>query len=265
MPAALDTVSFSVTAPGATITATTAVTGDSLTVRNSLLTAPVYLLNHWAWNVTAGIMQVRSPKLHDNVRGLRKRVLANSVEVTEAIGAPQKMFPQDTLIVELSGGGAGEIDTGSMLFYYTDLPGQAAALIDVPTLQKRIVNLFTVEVPVTTSGSAGYSGGVAINSSFDFFQANTWYAILGALVDARCASVCIRGADTGNLRVSVPGETTRQDVTSRWFVLLSHYLNLPLIPLINSANKAGTIVDILGNNTATTSNVNVIMAQLSPT
>jgi hypothetical protein len=265
MGAVIDTITFQATAPGvAAFAASIPASGDSFTVRNTALTDPIFMLQHWAWNQTAGSLRVRSPKLHDNVQGIRREVPAAAVDITESFAVPQRLWPQDTLIFEQMGSGtAGQIETGSALLYYGNFPGISATLIDLPTLQKNVVNLFSPIVTPTPGVGGGYTGAVAINATEDLYIANTWYALLGYMTSARCATVSVRGPDTGNLRCSGPGEPLKQDVTARWFVLLTAWYGLPLIPCFNSANKQSTFLDVVTNQTGGALNVNLMLAQLS--
>lgn len=265
MPNALDTISGFVTAPSNVFTAWTMAAGDSLTVRNANPAKRSLLLAAWPWNNAAGTLRVRSPKLHDNVQGIRVNALANDVENEVWPGVVQTLYPQDTLVVEQTGSAtAGQIETGSLLAYYEDLPGVAARFIASADLLKRMVNVFTNEVTCTPAAAGGYSGQQAFNSTFDLSQANTDYALIGYSVSARCATVSMRGPDTGNLRVSGPGEPSKREVTTQWFKSLSDATGIPLIPVINSANKAGTFIDVVSNQTAAQVVVDLIMAQLAP-
>ncbi|MGH9770408.1 MAG: hypothetical protein ACRD4Q_01700 [Candidatus Acidiferrales bacterium] len=265
MGQALDTISGFVTAPGNAFTQWTPAAGDSLTVRNANSAKRTMLLNLWGWNNAAGTLRVRSPKLHDNVQGIRASVLSNDVEVELAVGQMQTLYPQDSLVAEQTGSAvAGQIETGSMLLWYEDLPGVAGRFLAPADIAKRQINVFTNEVTIAPGAAGGYQGQQAFNSAFDLTQANTDYALLGYVVSARCATVALRGPDTGNLRCAGPGEPTKRDLTSRWFYLLSSAFALPLIPVINSANKAGTFIDIVANQAAGAVTVDLIMAQLSP-
>ena len=265
MPAAMQVVTGFVTAPGATQTALTMATGDSLTTQNGTPGAAITLLSHWAHNQAAGILIVKSPKMHDNNQGLRDRILVNSVDQLEPFGVGTKMYPVDTLTATLSGSaGAGVIESASLLMYYADLPGITARFIDPPTLAKRQIDLMYTEVAITAGAAGGYSGAAGINSSFDNFQAGYDYALLGGVVDTRCCSVTVKGADTGNLRVGFPGEPTKRDVTERWFWLLSHYFGMALIPVFASNNKAAVTVEVVQNNGAAAVNVNLLLARLAP-
>lgn len=264
MGQALDVVSGFVTAPSTTLTGWTMAAGDSLTIRNGSPGKRIMLLSHWAKNKVAGTLVVRSPKMHDNVAGLKTAVLAADVEPLLPIGVGTIMYPVDVLTVQQSGSAVGgAIETGSLLVWYEDLPGASARLIDIPTLAKRQIDLMSTEVPITPGTAGGYSGGAAVNSSNDNFQAGYDYALLGGMVSARCGSVCVRGADTANMRVGFPGEPTKRDVTQRWFTLLSQQFNLPLIPVFASNNKGAITVDVTTDDAGTAVTVDLLFARLT--
>lgn len=247
----LELVSGFVTAPGAVFTPWTLAAGNSLAVRSANINAPVFMISAWAQNQVAGVLRVRSPRLHDNVQGIRMRVPAALTlpMYPSMLGASpgqfaQPLVPQDILIVEQTGSGVGgQIEDGSLLLYYADLPGISARLTDAATVMKFGKNMIGQEVPVTTGVAGGYSGQVAINVSFDNFKANTDYALVGGMSDVRKGSVRIQGVDTGNLGVGFPGEPSIRDETASWFLNLSQEFGLPLIPVLNSANKSAILVD----------------------
>jgi len=263
---AIDTVSGYVTAPGSTFTAWTLNTGDSLVVRNANPAKRTLLVEIWGFNNAAGTLRVRSPKLHDNVQGIRSGVEAGYVGISLPYAVNQVLYPQDTLIAEQTGSStAGQVECGSLLIYYEDLPGVAGRFIDVPTLLKGLVNVVNVELALTPTGSGGnYTGQLALNAQFDLLQANTDYALMGALISARAGTVSLRGPDTGNLRCSVPCEPSDRYNTAQWFVYLAQWTGIPLIPVINSANKAGTFIDVMQNQTTTAVTVQWVFGQLAP-
>jgi hypothetical protein len=251
MPAGLEVIAGQATAPSATFTALTMNAGNTLTIRNAALATDVRLVNMWAKHQTAGVFRVRSPKLHDNVQGIRMRNPSASVIQMMPWNAAQKLVPQDNLIAEITGSAtAGQFEQGAMLVYYQDLPGQMARLTTANDIQKRGVNVFTVESTITPSALGGYSGSQAFNANFDQFKANTDYALLGYRVDVRCTVVRWLGIDTGNLGVGGPGEPLVADVTANWFVLNSINQNLPMVPVFNSANKFGITVDVMQDQAA---------------
>jgi hypothetical protein len=266
MPAALDTVVSTGTAIGAALAATTINAGDSFTVKNAVLTTDVWLLNFWVDAQVAGMVRIRSPKLHDNTDAIRSRTRLNCLEPLLPWGAPQKLVPQDTEIVELAGSAvAGDIESVVQMLYYADLPGQAARFITPDTLKQRLVNFFGNRLAITVGSTAAYTGGRAINADQDLLQANTDYAVLGMTTDIRVSAVCLRGPDTGNLRVACPGGADVQGAMKRYgsfFRDLSFWYGLPLIPVINSANKGATQIDVMGDENGGTSNVTLWLAQL---
>src|SRR6266567_9126926 len=75
---AIEVVGGRVTNPGAGLTALTPNTGGSFAIRNTTLGSRINLDGLWAKEATAGIVRVRSPRLHDNVQGIRYQVAAAS-------------------------------------------------------------------------------------------------------------------------------------------------------------------------------------------
>lgn len=265
MGLAMELISGRATAPGSTLTALTMAAGNSLTVRNAALTADIRLVEMWALNNSAGIFRVRSPKLHDNVQGIRYRVVAADPVPMFPSGAFQKLVAQDTLIAEISGSAtAGQIEQGQMLIWYADLPGSNARLANWADILPRIVNYLTVEVSVTPGSSGGYSGQVSINSTFDLLQANTDYALLGGMVDVKCATVRITSPDFANFGVGFPGYLGNRNFPARFFKELNLMTGVPTIPIFNSANKNGTLVDVVQDQTGNAVNVTLVLCQLAP-
>lgn len=264
---ALDTITSQGTAIGAALAATTIAAGDSFTIRNCALTDKVYMLSHWTHNLVAGMSRIRSPKLHDNVDAIRARALVATLDPVLPLGTRVQFYPQDTEIVELAGSAvAGDIESVVQLVYYEDLPGQAARLITPDQLKARQQHVFGNRLAITVGSTAAYTGARAINADQDLLKANTDYAVLGFTTDLRVSAICLKGPDTGNLRVSCPGGADVQDAMARygrWFIDLSKYYGMALIPVINSANKGATQIDVLGDENGGTSNVTVWLAELS--
>jgi len=267
----LELVAGQTTAPGATLTALTMNAGNSATVRMAPLGSTVALLSTWGRNNAAGIWRIRSPRLHDNVQGMRYRIPATDPTWIQPMGPWQRLVPQDTLVVELSGSAVGgQIEQAAMLIYYSDLPGVAARLIGLDELYKRAQNLWTTEIAITPGVAGGYSGQVAINSTFDNFKANTDYALLGYEVDVQCTAVRFTSPDFGQLGLGGPGTmntstagTSGRNLTSEWFVRLTRLFGIPLIPVFNAANKFGTLVDIMQNQAGAAVNVTAVLMELA--
>jgi len=261
MGKALVVVTGRTTNPGATITALTANTGDSFTVRSFPFGSQAYIDNVWGQEATAGVVRIRSPRLHDANQAIRERVIVTNPRPLMPYELRQPLYPQDVLTFELSGGGA-ETDMASMLHFYEDLPGIDAQLYTWDAIKPNIVNVAGMEVQATTSATAGqYGGTVALNATFDNWKRNVAYAILGYVSDTTVCTVGITGPDTGQLRVGGPG-TTEAIVTSDWFVENAKATNAPYIPVINAANIAATLLDLAGTTTSTTVNVTLVVAEL---
>jgi hypothetical protein len=267
----LELITSQVTAPGAVLTAAVANAGNSLQIRSADIKSKVLLIESWAFNQVAGTLRIRSPRLHDNVNGIRTRIPAAAVlpkypGIIQG-GFGQFLIPQDTLIVEQSGSGVGgQIEENSQLIYYDSLPGIAARLIDYPTLMRAGINVATVEASIVTAITGQYGGALALNAAANFqnLKANTDYALVGGQVDTRCTSVRILGVDFGNLGVGFPGEPSIQDVLSAFFMNLSLSMNIPLIPVLNSANAGSTTIDIATNQAGGTMIVDLYLVELSP-
>jgi len=263
MPAALDTVTATGTAVGATLAAATIATGDSATIKNANLSSDVFLIQAWADNQVAGSVRIRSPKFHDNVDAIRTRVQIGVLKPLLPLGMPQRLYPQDTEILEIAGSAvAGDIESLVQLIYYADLPGQAARLQTWDQVKPKVKNLVGLRLAITLGSTAGYNGARAINADADLLKANTDYALFGMTTDTETAAVCLRGPDTGNLRVSVPGEPDSTEDTMWWFRLLSWHYGLPLIPIINSANKGATLVDCVNDENGGTANVVIWLGEM---
>jgi hypothetical protein len=240
----MQVVSGFVTAPSTTFTPWTMASGDSLAVRNAAPGSGIHLLNMWADNQVAGFLRVRSALLHDNVIGMTAGIMLSEVMPLLPMGMGQELKSQDLLIVEHTGSGvAGDIESGSLLVYYDDLPGADAKLATYAQIQNRIESYMLVTNTLASGTAGGYSGEEAINAEVDQWKANRDYALLGYLNGVECCTIGWRGPDTSNLRVGGPGTDNMRDVTANWFVTLSLMTGKATIPVFNAANKAATLID----------------------
>lgn len=253
-----------VTAPSTTFTAATMANGDSLTIGNTDLNNPIYLLNVWGDHQTAGNIRIRSPKLHDINQGIRLFDVASEVQPLMPWGMKQLLYPQDTLELMITGSGtSGDIETACLLVYYTNLPGQDAQLKRWTDIMNRIKNLFTVENTLSLGTAGGYSGEETIISEFDFGKANTMYALLGYQVSAECAAIGYRGSDLGGFRVGGPGNDINKELTGQWFKDLSIKTDLPTIPVFNWSNKGSILIDGVQDENGVDTTVTSLFAELS--
>lgn len=263
MAKALECVCGFATAPGASQVNLTMATGNSLTIRNAPIDAKTLLLATWAFCTGAGVFRIKSPRLHDNVQGIRSNTFAGNPVPLWPLGLAQKLIPQDTLTADISGSAtAGKIESAFMLIYYDNCPGVAARLASPADVLSRMANIVAVEIDCNPGAGGGWTGARALNYSYDILKANTDYALLGYIPSVACGAVRFTGVDTGNVGVAGPGHITIPQFTSRWFVELSEKLGLPLIPILNSANRAGISVDVAQNEAAAAVNVTAILAEI---
>lgn len=250
------------TNPGATITAVTMGTGNSNQVRAFNPQSRAWLENIWMQGATAGVGRVRSAKMHDAVQGLRVRNVAAIVRSLMDKDQATRMYSTDTLTIEASGGGA-EVDAIALNMFYEDLDGSNARLATWEQIKPAVVDLLTVEVAVTGPTTAGdWSAGNALNSFVDLLKADTRYAVFGYICDTESLAVALSGPDTGNYRTGGPGCIEVVE-TRDWFVRESIHSGRAHIPVINSNNRAGTMVSVANVAAGGTINVDLLMAELS--
>lgn len=262
MGKALEVITGQVTNPSTAVTLLTANTGNSFAVRSTAPGADIELLNAWAFTATAGVLRVRSPRMHDAVQNTRYQTVASQPRPVMAFEESQLLYSQDTIIAEMSGDAAA-VDLATLLVYYNDLPGISSNLHSWSEVMPLISKLTTVEVDLTSSGtSCNYSATVALNGTFDTLIADQWYAILGYECGTTGGTLGITGADTGNLRVGGP-LYNQTEFTADWFAMLSRITGKPLIPVVNSANRAAINLDCACQATATSFKVGVNLALLS--
>jgi len=146
--------------------------------------------------------------------------------------------------------------------YYEDLQGVDARLITAQEVRQRCVNLVEIAVAPTGGAAGAYGATVALNSTDNRLIADTDYALLGVRSTLVCTTVGIRGADTGNLRVSIPCMPDQIE-TERYFLDLDERSPYPLVPVIAANNQGATLVDVADVAGATAPTVTFLFAELS--
>lgn len=260
MGLAIDTVGFVATNPGASAAGTMLI-GDPAAVRNFQSTDRAYIMELFRQGATEGLVAARSPLLHDAVRGVQ----FTPSETPSALLLPrrgnQPVKAQDTIQYFIGGGGA-EVDLGGSQIWYSNLPGIAARLHMWGDLDPLIVNIEVVEVDFNTNATAGQWADTVITTTQNLLKANTDYAVLGGIVDVAVCMFGIKGPDTGNLRICMPG-VVRSEVTSEYFARFSDDNGIPYIPVINSANQGSTFLSCSAVAAGAAIKGQLILAQLS--
>lgn len=258
---AVELVTGRVVNPGAAFAALTANTDQSFAVRFHTQPGTAVLEEMWTQQLTAGQIRVNSPNMHDDNVGIRMVANASAVRRLLPEESTEILMPQDTLEVAMTGDVAATTSAG-LLIYYGDLPGISARLHAWEEIKPRIEHLYGFPVAIAGPTTAGdWSAGVALNATVDEFKANRDYAILGYTLDTECCAVAVSGSDTGNLKVGGPGPLLA-DETRAFFVDQGRRTGTPHIPVINSANRAGTRAFVAKNTAAGTVNVTFLTALL---
>lgn len=256
----IELLSYSATQPN-TGAAAAAFTGDSLTIKNDRKLGTL-ILAMWAFNQVEGYHQIYTQTSHDTTRGWRTVVEANDITDRLQHGIGMKVEAQELLNITIAGSNtAGDVETGHLLVQYQDLPGIDQRNIDWTALQRRTEKITTVQATITGTG-AGYTGTELITADSDLLMANRDYAIMGIETATPCGAVWITGPDTGNVKIGVPGNATRPDLAGSYFTILSRAYNKPLIPVINSGNKASTNIGVAMNENAGATVVSLNLALL---
>lgn len=261
MGAILETLTGRATNPAA-LTALTMNTGDSLAVRafGEAVTAKVEGL--WTQQATAGFIRLRSPRMHDNVQGIRLAAPAALPQNLMPNELEQRVYQTDTLIAEIQGGGA-EVDSMAIQMYYDGVSAGAARLATWEQVKPLIVNVSGAQVDVAGPVTSGdWSAGTNLTNLTDQFHADRYYAVLGYLTDVPVLAVAVKGPDTGNYKAGGPGGV--QSIETRdWFIEQSRLHGTPHIPVIQSQNKGNTQVHVARITAAGTVNVTLILAELA--
>lgn len=249
------------TAAGAGTNVATPVSGDTFVVPN-FTSGKGYLEQVWAEGAVSDFIQIHSARMHDNNQGIRLRTAGALVVPLLPYEVEQGLYSGDAPVVQLDATGAGTTAI-STIYAFDDMPGVQPRLATWADVAPRVMNISGVEVLVSAVGAIGqYSPGVAINSTFDNFQADSDYALLGYETSVSVLAVAIAGQDTGNLKVGGPGVADPK-VTRDFFIKLEAGGGKPYIPIIAANNKGGTLVFQTDNSAAAAQRVTLILAQLS--
>lgn len=260
----LELIGGTYTAPGATEQTLTAFSGQTFQIRDFKDQSGAKLLALWYFVQGAGISKIKSPRMHDNVQGIRQRTIASTVIPTFMDGEGQELVSNDILTYTLSGSAtAGDIETAYALVKYNNLQGINARYIGAEEVKSRAVNFLTVEVGLTAGTAGNWSGTRAFTADFDLLKAGKDYAVIGYRTNVLQGAICFYGIDTGNLRVGGPGSLPANYDTSNWFVDLSTRFKTEAIPVINSNNKTSIYVETANNENAASPIVNFYLVELN--
>jgi len=245
---------------GPVLTAVTAGSGSTFTVRNAALGSGVWLTDTWRNSGHVGQVRITSPNLVPVTNGIRIQTPALLADFLLWGPGDQVLIPQDTLTVS-DNGTAADVDFVAIQSYYENLPGGSMILKNPGDVIGIADFVFGWPVAATSSATAGNQNTTVITTTVDSSSANTWYALLGIETDATIGAIGISGVDTSQLFCGAPGDTNAYKMSS-YFTDLSMQVGKPCVPLFNSANKASTNVVLADRSASTAVNVTLILAQL---
>jgi hypothetical protein len=267
---ALDTIATGVLTAGGAGVFTVAVpaAGDSLAVRAFDTGAEarlegITLQGAVQGNISAA--RVRSPRLHDNVQGIR----ISPGELVSAYSLPaqagQRLYPSDQLIAEIAQGAAAEFQELVFHLYYSDLGGANGKFATWSDIAGQIIHWKPVQVPMAALVANTWTDTVInVAGGEDLLEADAKYAVCGYSTNAALAAVGVRGQETGNLRACGPGSTS-EFPTTEWFIRMSDKHNSPHIPIISANNRGGITASCIARAAVGAGTlVELILAQLAP-
>lgn len=264
MGLALDTVLLDVHNTATTaigLTAATAATGDSLTVRSFKDNGSAWLENVFLQGTTPPRrFRLTSPRLHDNVTGISFDSLENPTEFLIAAKLQQALYSADTLVAQMDA--AGSSDTVAALsIYYTDAPGLSQNLYTWDQIKNRIIDIKPVEVDITSAATIGQWSDTVITTTENQLKADYDYAVLGFSGSANLLCLGIKGPCTSNLRACIPAASPTLRLTD-YFAYQSEVSGRPYIPVFNANDRGATYVSAAANTASATDNVFMMCARL---
>lgn len=245
---------------------------QSFTVRQYQDGSSAYLEDVWAATSAAQwLLSIKSPRMHDDVKGILTTVNAYTNTGSTAIFNPntmlpgfltQKLFSTDVLSVTANAATGTNKLVGVFNVRYENLGGVNARLYHWNEIGPNVANLVGIEVQPVASGTVGVFGtGVALNSIDQRLKADKDYAILGYTSSIPVTAIVINGVDLGNLNVGGPGAYDTSS-TGDFFVSQSLRYQTAHIPVVAANNQGGTFVSIADITASTAPNVTLLMAEL---
>jgi hypothetical protein len=260
MGLAFDTISGHVT-NNVALTPVTPSTGDSFTIRNFPDSASAHIQSLLVKQATLGTVQVRSPLMHDNTRGIQfKPGAAGPASFLVPAELSQDVYSGDTLTASLTCG-AADSSRLAIPIYYTDARGTSARLASWGDIKGNIKSIKPVEVISGASVIASWVDTL-LTATEDLLHVKSDYAVVGYVTSVAVLACGIKGQETGNLRVCGPGTTDALD-TSDWFIRQAEGEGLPMIPVFNGENKGSINVTVADNAAGTAPSVQLILAELT--
>lgn len=261
MGLAIDTICSYYNSPGAAFTNTVITnSGDSLTIRNFPTSNHAFIHSVIRRHNTSGAVRLISPLVHDNVTGLTWYTSETPSIHEMPPMAEQAVQPADTLTISVTGDTThyANVYTG---IYYDNMTGASANLYQWGDISGAIKSVKPMTVAITNSGTIGTWVDTVITTTENQLHSTSYYAVLGLSTDTAIGAMGVKGAFTGNLRVTCPGASTPED-TSFYFVNKANYHGKPFIPVFNGQDRGAVYVTTGDNAASSTANITLVLAEL---
>jgi hypothetical protein len=171
------------------------------------------------------------------------------------------VYRTDTLTVESLCTAADNLNVVFQV-YYENVEGTAQRLASWEAISNNIERYLGIEVTVTPGATGNYGTAVALNANDDRLVGDYDYALLGYTVDQPVLSIGIKGPDTGQYRIAMPGSYDQRR-NAGYFQDQDFRRPTPHIPILNALNKTTTFLDGLSSANAGATKVSLVLAQLA--
>jgi hypothetical protein len=174
----------------------------------------------------------------------------------------QKYRPSDTLTVEALGAASDDV-TFTQCVWYEGASVPDSKFIGYEELNTKAVNLLGNRIsPSAAASTSTYGTAETIAADDDRFKANTWYALIGHTTDLPHTTLTVKGPETGNLRVPMPGSQV-EAITASWFVDMARRMQKRCIPCFNANNRNNIFVEVADAGGGTTPLTSLKWVELS--
>lgn len=170
------------------------------------------------------------------------------------------VYRTDTLTVEALATATNNLNLVFQV-YYENMQGTAQRLASWTGISNNIARYLGIEVTVTPGTTGNYGTAVALNANDDRLVADYDYALLGYTVDQPVLSIGIKGPDTGQYRIAMPGSWDQRR-NAGYFQDQDFRRQTPHIPIINALNKTTTFLDGISSANPGATKVSLLFAQL---
>jgi hypothetical protein len=260
---AFEIISGHVLQPGAIFTSITPNGNDSFTLRD--YANPELVAIGSAVVSGTGIVRIRSPRLHDNIDGIRLFNPAGAFNFkTFNPYLRQKLISGDTFQIDAQGAtGVGQIDTHSLLVSYNDPRLGQSNMITLKEVQRYSSgNVISQEFIFATAVNGDYALEGSLLSAFptNRIKFKSYYALVSFNSNLNNFLVTFRGLDFP-FRYGAPANTQS---SSGNFSETSFFSGLPTIPVIYGGNFNQTQIDSLNTSAGGTAAISLILVELVP-